>query len=152
MPNTAVAWRDRQQPAGAVRVSDPLLVQYHREWLGVDKHQRHEWLTLWRLTPDEAFYREGHTYMEALVRLTDFWLKGRPRSPEQVVVLARAHGRKLQEVRRDLDKLMVARQRAALIWRERSARHRDAQRTNATAQGYNTALAALDDDDDEDEL
>jgi hypothetical protein len=149
MKNTATAYRDHREPAVAVRVSDPLLVQYHREWFGQDKHQRHEQLTLWRLTPDEAFYREGHSYLESLVRLTDFWLKGRPRSSEQVVALARAHRRKLQEVRRDLDKIMVARQRAAVIWRERSARQRDVQRTNAAARGYNIALAALDDDDDE---
>jgi hypothetical protein len=120
--------------------------------LALEKHRRHDLVDLWCATPDAAFYAEGHTYMEGLVRLTTSWLRRRAnRTREQEVALARAHRRKLQDVTRDLDKLLVERRRAGMIWREKKARQAEAGRQQATAQAYNGALAAVDDDDEDNE-
>ncbi len=142
-------YRDATKPAGSVTVSDPLLQAFHREWLALDKHQRHDLVDLWCATPDETFYREGHSYVECLVRVSTRWLRQQaPRSRDQVAALARAQGRKFQDVSRDLDKIMLERQRAAMIWRERTARREGVARQYATAQAYQVAATLVDDDED----
>jgi hypothetical protein len=143
-------YRDARPPAGSVTVTDPLLQAFHHEWLALDKHRRHELVDRWCEMPDDIFYGHQPTYMQSLVRLSTLWLRcSTPRLREQVVTLAHAHGRKFQDVSRDLDKLLLERQRAAMIWRERSARREGVTRQYATAQAYQLATAVLDDDGDD---
>lgn len=141
-----------QRPRIAVRSVDPVMQLYHDQWAPREFHRRHDVLDEWVKTPDAEFYAAGHSYIESLIRVTTMWLRrSSPRTPEQAVNLARAHGRKTQDVKRDLDRLLIERERAALVAQSKRADRETVRQEQATAQGYTNALAALGDGDDLDE-
>ena len=159
MTNTRLAFTQRDPKGrGATRSRDPLIQAFHEEWLTRDYHERHDVLDVWCAMADEQFYGEGHSYLEAMIRLSTLWLharrveRGGVRSPEQVARLARAHGRKAQDVRRDLERLMLEREVSTMIAREKFQRRYAPLQDQASTHAHQLSVAlaeALDDEDDE---